>query len=85
MNIDDKFYLDFTTSQGGDIVSIDDPKHRNVERKDHPLHEVWFHIIDNIEGPTRYTMQELLDWVNTGINLFGFEQFERMVKNLNNY
>jgi hypothetical protein len=75
------FRMNWKTSQGGDF-DYDEGNNGDVELPEHPLHDAWRIICGKVKKPAEYTTAELLEWINTTVDLFGFDTFKTMMKSL---
>ncbi len=51
----------------------------DFENPEHPYHEVFSIIISNEPHPLVYETRQVLDWMNIGVEIFGYEGFKEMI------
>jgi len=71
--------IDWSNSQGGSIEIVGEEEKGDINERNNPFFETFGLIATNEKHPIEYTTQEIIDWMNTTINMFGVERFKKMV------
>ena len=73
------FTIDWSASQGGNII---DEQGKDVNDKDHICFKMFGIIFKYSAHPAKFTTQQLVDWVNQGVEDFGLLTFKKMIERL---